>query len=59
LPSVLIPVTVGKKKHKFLWPPMVYTNTKFGKKLSVVSKVEKVATTKDFKERKYSNDIYP
>jgi hypothetical protein len=50
LPSVLIQVAVGKKKHKLLWPPMIYINTKFGKKRSAVSKVGKVTTTKDFKE---------
>jgi hypothetical protein len=52
-----MPVTVGKKKHKLFWPSMTYNSTKFGKNRPVVSKVGKVATTKDCKERKYSDDI--
>jgi hypothetical protein len=59
LPSVMIPVAVGEKKHKLLWPPMICVSTKFGKKWSVVSEVGKVTTTKDFKEQKDSKDVYP
>jgi hypothetical protein len=36
----------------------LFISTKFGKKRAIF-RVGKVATTKDFKERKYSNDIYP
>lgn len=36
----------------------LFISTKFGKKRGFF-RVGKVATTKDFEERKYSNDIYP